>query len=86
MENLAPSDYLKKLRWRSRRGMKEMDLMLLRYLDQASIQNDSAKLRQYEALLELEDDLLWRGLMGHRIDCQPNQQQLLTAIRQLNGL
>jgi antitoxin CptB len=86
MEVLAQSDYLKKLRWRSRRGMKEMDLMLLRYLDQSTIQNDLAKLSQYEALLDLEDDILWRGLMGHAIDCQPDQQQLLTAIRELNGL
>ncbi len=54
---------LKKLRWRCRRGTKELDLILLGYLEN---QYPSATLEEqqaFEALLELPDDCLWRHFL-----------------------
>jgi antitoxin CptB len=52
---------IKKLRWRCRRGMKEMDLLLEQYLlKQASLDGIEA----FQNLLDTEDDQLWRWLAG----------------------
>ncbi len=53
-----------RLRWRSRRGMRELDQLLNAHLDGLIASNDQAGLDRYEALLACEDDQLWRWLMG----------------------
>lgn len=53
-----------KLRWRCRRGMQELDVMLLRWLDLRWPEADEASRRAFEALLDREDDLLWDWLSG----------------------
>ncbi|MEQ1531064.1 MAG: succinate dehydrogenase assembly factor 2 [Methylococcales bacterium] len=49
---------LNKLRWRCRRGTKELDFMLQRYLDNGYLQADSWEQTQFAQLLEMEDDFL----------------------------
>jgi antitoxin CptB len=56
---------LKQLRWRCRRGMRELDVLLSSYLDGAGPAMNVAELAQFTALLEVEDDALWRWFMGH---------------------
>ncbi|MFC4727554.1 succinate dehydrogenase assembly factor 2 [Coralloluteibacterium thermophilus] len=55
---------LKRLRWRCRRGMRELDRLLERWLDQAWAGADAARRADFERLLETEDDRLWRWFMG----------------------
>ena len=55
---------LKKLRWRCRRGMMELDILLGRWLDQRWRQSPSEQRDVFLRLLACEDDILWRWLSG----------------------
>jgi len=55
---------LNKLRWQCRRGTKELDLLLLRYLDSSYLQATSEQQTQFLALLDREDDWLQGILLG----------------------
>ena len=54
---------LAKLRWQCRRGTKELDLLLQRYLDSGYLLADDEEKALFVELLELEDDELEGG--GH---------------------
>jgi antitoxin CptB len=53
-----------KLRWRCRRGMRELDQLLLRYLDREWAAAPEPERAVFLRLLECEDDKLWRWFMG----------------------
>jgi len=55
---------LAKLRWQCRRGTKELDLLLQRYLETGYLEADDEEKAQFVQLLELEDDELLGILMG----------------------
>ncbi|MBB5016213.1 succinate dehydrogenase assembly factor 2 [Rehaibacterium terrae] len=55
---------LRRLRWRCRRGMRELDQLMLRYLERRWPQADTAERAVFERLLDTEDDRLWRWFMG----------------------
>lgn len=71
---------LKKLRWQCRRGMREMDLLLDRWLDQHFATSSDPTLLAFEQLLGTEDDLLWDCLMGKARLSDSLQQQLIEQI------
>lgn len=53
-----------RLRWRSRRGMRELDELLGRYLEKAWPNADTSERATFERLLTCEDTDLWLWLMG----------------------
>lgn len=53
-----------RLRWRCRRGMQELDVMLGRWLESAWPGADETRRRAFSTLLEHEDDRLWDWLTG----------------------
>ena len=55
---------LAKLRWQCRRGTKELDYLLLRYLDSGYLAADDEEKALFVELLTLEDDELLEVLMG----------------------
>jgi antitoxin CptB len=55
---------LARLRWQCRRGTKELDLLLQRYLDSGYLLADDEEKAMFVELLELEDDELLGVLMG----------------------
>lgn len=55
---------VKRLRWRCRRGMRELDQLMLRYLDGRWASADEAERAQFLRLMDTEDDKLWRWFMG----------------------
>ncbi|MBY4597204.1 succinate dehydrogenase assembly factor 2 [bacterium BD-1] len=55
---------LRRLRWRCRRGMRELDQLMLRYLDGRWAAADEAERSLFLRLLDAEDDKLWRWFMG----------------------
>lgn len=61
---MADGDELKRLRWRCRRGMRELDQLMLRYLDDRWPSADDAERKLFLQLLDCEDDKLWRWFMG----------------------
>lgn len=79
----SDSAEVSKLRWRCRRGTRELDLMLIRYLQRAYAQADDTERQAFLSLLELEDAELIRYLLGEQPAEDPQLQGLLTRIRQL---
>jgi antitoxin CptB len=55
---------LARLRWQCRRGTKELDFLLQRYLDSGYLLADDEEKALFVELLELEDDELLGVLMG----------------------
>lgn len=55
---------LGRLRWRCRRGMRELDQLLERYLDRAWRRAEPSERTAFERLLACEDDQLWRWFLG----------------------
>jgi antitoxin CptB len=55
---------LARLRWQCRRGTKELDLLLQRYLDSGYLLADDEEKALFVELLGLEDDELIGVLMG----------------------
>lgn len=74
---------INKLRWRCRRGTRELDLMLIRYLQRAYAQAGDIEKKAFLSLLELEDAELNRYLLGEQPAEDPQLQGLLIRIRQL---
>jgi antitoxin CptB len=59
------------LRWRCRRGMKELDVLLTRYLEESFASAPEAERRAFEALLEIQDPLLYAYCLGQAPVPQP---------------
>lgn len=58
-----------RLRWFCRRGMKELDVLLSRFLDEAYADASGAEQRGFERMLSLPDPELYAYLTGRdRID------------------
>ena len=55
---------LAKLGWQCRRGTKELDFLLLRYLDSGYLLADEEEKALFVELLTLEDDVLIGVLLG----------------------
>lgn len=62
IESVDPE--IKRLRWRCRRGMRELDQLMLRYLDHRWPTADDKERKLFLQLLDCEDDKLWRWFMG----------------------
>jgi antitoxin CptB len=60
----AASAELGKLRWRCRRGMKELDLLLLRYVEEQYGEATSAHQEAFRALLEAPDPVIYAYCLG----------------------
>ncbi|MFN3398630.1 MAG: succinate dehydrogenase assembly factor 2 [Sulfurimicrobium sp.] len=55
---------LNRLRWRCRRGMLELDLVLARFLEENYAGLTARQRREFESLLALEDHELWQLVRG----------------------
>ena len=71
---------LKRLRWRCRRGMRELDQLMLRYLDQRWPTADDAERGVFLRLLDCEDDKLWAWCMGRDRPTEPDLHELVQRI------
>lgn len=71
----SPSDAeqaeLRRLRWRCRRGMRELDQLFGRYLDRCWLAADADERATFERLLACEDDKLWRWCLGYDVPQDP---------------
>lgn len=50
---------LERARWRCRRGLLELDIILQRFMDLRYAQLNETELQQFETLLSLSDNDLW---------------------------
>ena len=56
---MGDSDRVRKLRWLCRRGMKELDILLERFIDKHRETLANSAWPEFEDLLNTEDDVLW---------------------------
>ena len=74
---------LRRLRWRCRRGMRELDQLLTRYLDRRWSQAPDEERGVFLRLLDCEDDRLWRWFLGHEAASDAALDTLVQRIRTL---
>lgn len=74
---------LRKLRWRCRRGMRELDQLLERWLDREWRKSPTDRREVFLRLLETEDDTLWRWFLGHEVSPDDEIAALVQSIRAL---
>ena len=74
---------VRKLRWRCRRGMRELDQLMLRYLDRRWPLADDAERGRFLRLLDCEDDKLWQWCMGRERPADPELQSIVQVIVEL---
>ena len=55
---------LGRLRWRCRRGMKELDILLTRYLDRGYEVASAEEQAAFRRLLEVQDPLIYAYCLG----------------------
>ena len=72
-----------KLRWRCRRGMRELDQLLLRFLDREWATASEVERAVFLRLLETEDDKLWRWVMGRE---RPEHDDVHALVRHIADL
>ena len=72
---------LARLEWRCRRGMKELDFLLLRYLRECHPQAGSDEHAAFVEFLELPDPDLVRYLIAGDVPTDPRQAALCRAVR-----
>lgn len=74
---------MKSLRWRCRRGMRELDQLLERWLERGWPASSDAEREVFRRLLDVEDPRLWRAFLGQdRLD-DDDLQQLVERIAAL---
>ena len=73
---------LSKLRWRCRRGMKELDVLLEAYLERVYGEASEEEKRVFADLLNLEDPDLFRFLSGRET---PKDPLVADVVRRISG-
>ena len=72
---------LAKLRWQCRRGTKELDFLLLRYVDLEYALADTQEKALFMQLLALEDDQLIDILLGDLVMETAEMKALIKKVR-----
>jgi antitoxin CptB len=74
---------MSQLRWRCRRGMRELDVMLTRYLDREWDAASPAERDAFVQLIELQDPELFGYLVGRTTPAEDMQRAVIASIRRL---
>lgn len=80
-EAVIPKDLL----WRCRRGMRELDVLITRWVKMRAGRSSEAELDTFRGLLECEDDLLWDWMLGRGEPADADMRKLVREIRSLQS-
>ncbi len=80
MPNRAAPDRAK-LRWRCRRGMRELDVLLLRYLEEHYSRASTDERLAFGDFLELQDPEIFRYLLGPDPELEGPLRNVVESIR-----
>jgi antitoxin CptB len=84
MDGEVPQE-LGRLRWRCRRGMRELDLLLSRYVDSHYGEASPADQKVFLELLEAPDPVIYAYCMGKTPPPTPELTALIARITSLPG-
>ena len=79
---MLSQERLNRIRWRSRRGMLENDLVLARFLDGKGACLTEAEVAMLDRLLDLSDNDLWDLIAGRR---EPQDATVTPLLEQLRA-
>ncbi|MGB7906121.1 MAG: succinate dehydrogenase assembly factor 2 [Steroidobacteraceae bacterium] len=80
----AAADFnMARLRWRCRRGMREIDVLLNRYLDRAWETASPTERDAFLQLVDLQDPDLFGYLVGRAIPAEESQRAIIACIHRL---
>ncbi|MGH8147401.1 MAG: succinate dehydrogenase assembly factor 2 [Rhodanobacteraceae bacterium] len=82
----ATEAQLKRLRWRARRGTRELDALLGAWLDRNANDTNTTGLQAFAALLDQQDPEIWDWLMGHAEPPCAEWRAIVADIRTHAGL
>ena len=83
MTDLPTDEELRRLRWQCRRGMLELDEMLLRYLERRYPHADAAERRAFQRLLQAQDPELQRWLL---LEQRPADAELCRLVETIKAV
>lgn len=72
---------ISRLRWQCRRGLKELDLVLEKYLREAYPSAPPIEQLAFAALLDLPDPVLLAYVMGREQPTTPEQLHVVESLR-----
>lgn len=70
-----------RLRWRCRRGMKELDLLLLRFLEQEYPAASLPERAAFTSILDLQDPEIFGYLVGRAVPSDEYIRHVIARIR-----
>jgi antitoxin CptB len=70
-----------RLRWRARRGTRELDALFGGWLDERFPTADEAQQQAFDELLDVQDPDLWDWVMGHARPERADWQAIIDDIR-----
>ena len=68
------------LQWRCRRGTKELDVILNKFLEDSYDQLLDSELQEFDELLDVQDTHLWYWLSGQKTPEQTSYQNIVSMI------
>lgn len=77
----AETTALKQLRWRCRRGTRELDQLVGWWLDERHAGASAERQSAFAALLEAQDPDIWDWVMGRGRPVDTEQAAIINAIR-----
>lgn len=72
---------MERLRWRCRRGLLELDVVLRNFLDQGYASLSVAEQEVFDKLLAIPDNVLWSYVQGSENPPEKELRQLVSKIR-----
>ena len=72
---------LERVRWRIRRGLLELDIILERFVEAHYERLNQDEKRVFEVLLDMPDTILWDMITGRQEVAQRERQALLKKIQ-----
>lgn len=81
MQTQTAATELNRLRWQCRRGMRELDLLLLQFLDSGYADLDTNAAHAFNRLLDCPDALLLEWLLGRQLPSDKEVADVVQRIR-----
>jgi antitoxin CptB len=73
---------LERVRWRCRRGLLELDIVLGRFIEQRYPAMDNEQRRVFDELLGMPDTELWDVINGNKEPAHAHQRQVLEWLKE----
>lgn len=80
---IADPIYLQRVRWRCRRGLLELDIVLGRFIDRHYAALDEAQRLAFDEMLDLPDTEFWDLIRGNTEPIHPQQRAVLECLQEV---